>query len=336
MKNILVTGASGFIGSHTCVELLNNNYNVIGLDNLYNSEINVINKITQITNKKLKFYECDLLNPECIEKIFHENKIDAVIHFAALKAVGESVSYPLRYYTNNLSGTLNLLNTMEKFKCKKLIFSSSATVYGNNNPIPYLEHFEKSATSPYGYSKVMIEQILSDICKSNQDFSCVMLRYFNPIGAHKSGLIGENPKGTPNNLMPYICDVAIGKREYLNVFGNDYNTIDGTGVRDYIHVIDVAIGHVSSLKYIFENTGEMSLNLGTGKGTSVLQLVKSFEKVSGKKIAIRFCNRRDGDIDEFYADVKKSKEILNWTAKYTIDEMCKDSWNFINSNHKNF
>lgn len=334
MKNILVTGVTGFIGSHTCVELLDNDYIVIGLDNLYNSEVNVIDKISKITNKNLKFYECDLLNQKCVEKIFQENKIDAVIHFAALKAVGESVSFPLKYYTNNLSGTLNLLNVMEKFNCKKFIFSSSATVYGKNNPIPYLEHFEKSSTSPYGYSKVMIEQILSDICKSDKEFSSVMLRYFNPIGAHKSGLIGENPKGIPNNLMPYICDVAIGKRGYLNIFGNDYNTIDGTGVRDYIHVNDVAIGHVKSLEYVLRNTGEMALNLGTGKGTSVLQLVKIFEKVSGKKIEIRFCNRREGDIDEFYADVKKSREILNWSAKYSIEEMCRDSWNFITSNNK--
>ncbi len=330
MKNILVTGATGFIGSHTIVELLNNGYNVIGLDNLCNSKIEVLDKITQITNKNVAFYKCDLLDSHAIDEIFCNN-IDAVIHFAALKAVEESILYPIRYYLNNLSGTLNLLNSMKKFRCKNFIFSSSATVYDKNNTTPYSEHFKKSATNPYGYSKIMLEQILCDICKSDKEFSCIMLRYFNPIGAHKSGLIGDNPKGIPNNLMPYICDVAIGKRKHLNIFGNDYNTIDGTGVRDYVHVSDVAIGHVESLKYLFNNTGNMALNLGTGKGTSVLQLIKSFEKVSGRKINIHFCDRRDGDIDEFYADVRKAKEILGWTSKNTLDEMCRDSWNFIKS-----
>ena len=329
MKNILVTGVTGFIGSHTSVELLENGYEVIGIDNLCNSEIDVLDNITKITGKSIKFYQGDLLDSEILKKIFDENKIDCVIHFAAFKAVGESVLKPIEYYHNNLGGTLELLNVMKQYGCKKFIFSSSATVYGKDNPIPYLEHFEKSATNPYGYSKVMIEQILCDVCKADKEFGCVMLRYFNPIGAHKSGLIGENPKGIPNNLMPYICDVAIGKREYLSVFGNDYNTIDGTGVRDYVHVVDLAKGHVEAMKYVLDNNGEVAINLGTGTGTSVLQLVDTFEKVSGKKINVKICDRRDGDIDEFYADTKKAKEILNWTSKYGIEDMCRDSWNFI-------
>lgn len=329
MKNILVTGITGFIGSHTSVELIKSGYKVIGVDNLYNSNKNVLESIEKITGKKIKFYENDLRDENTLLKIFNENEIHGVIHFAAFKAVGESVNKPLEYYDNNLVGTLELLKTMRKYNCNKFIFSSSATVYGKDNPIPYLEHFEKSATSPYGHTKVMIEQILMDISKADENFSCVMLRYFNPIGAHESGLIGENPKGIPNNLMPYICDVAIGKRDYLNIFGNDYNTIDGTGVRDYVHVVDLSIGHVEALKYVFENVGVIPINLGTGKGTSVLELVKSFEKVSGRNINVKICGRRDGDIDEFYADTKKAKEILNWEAKYNIEDMCRDSWNFI-------
>lgn len=329
MKNILVTGATGFIGSHTSVELIKAGYKVIGVDNLYNSNKKVLESIEKITGEKIKFYENDLRDSEGMSKIFDENEIHGVIHFAAFKAVGESVLKPLEYYDNNLVGTLELLKIMKKYNCKKFIFSSSATVYGKDNPIPYLEHFEKSATSPYGYTKVMIEQILMDISKADEDFSCVMLRYFNPIGAHESGLIGEEPKGIPNNLMPYICDVAIGKRDYLNVFGDDYNTIDGTGVRDYVHVVDLSIGHVEALKYVFKNVGAIPINLGTGKGTSVLELVKSFEKASGRNINVKICDRRSGDIDEFYADTRKAKEILNWEAKYTIEDMCRDSWNFI-------
>lgn len=329
MKNILVTGITGFIGSHTTVELIKEGYEVIGIDNLCNSDLDVLDNIEKIIGKKIKFYENDLLDPSALTKIFKENKIDGVIHFAAFKAVGESVLKPIKYYHNNIGGTLELLKVMREHGCKKIIFSSSATVYGEKNPIPYLEHFEKSATSPYGYSKIMIEQILSDICKSDKDFSCVMLRYFNPIGAHKSGLIGEKPKGIPNNLMPYICDVAIGKREYLNVFGNDYDTVDGTGVRDYIHVVDLSVGHVKAMNYAFENLGEIAINLGTGKGTSVLQLVDAFEKVSGKNINIKICDRRDGDISEFYADTSKAEDILNWKSKYNVEDMCRDSWNFI-------
>lgn len=329
MKNILVTGITGFIGSHTTVELIKEGYEVIGIDNLCNSDLDVLDNIEKIIGKKIKFYENDLLDPSALTKIFKENKIDGVIHFAAFKAVGESVLKPIKYYHNNIGGTLELLKAMREHGCKKIIFSSSATVYGEKNPIPYLEHFEKSATSPYGYSKIMIEQILSDICKSDKDFSCVMLRYFNPIGAHKSGLIGEKPKGIPNNLMPYICDVAIGKREYLNVFGNDYDTVDGTGVRDYIHVVDLSVGHVKAMNYAFENLGEIAINLGTGKGTSVLQLVDAFEKVSGKNINIKICDRRDGDISEFYADTSKAEDILNWKSKYNVEDMCRDSWNFI-------
>lgn len=332
MRKILVTGATGFIGSHTIVELINSGYEVIGIDNLYNSDIEVLDKIKQITGKEIKFYKEDLIYGDALRNIFNENKIDGVIHFAAYKAVGESVQKPLKYYYNNLCGTLELLNVMEENNCNNLIFSSSATVYGKENPIPYLEHFPKGATNPYGHSKVMIEQIISDICKVNKNFGSVMLRYFNPIGAHESGLIGENPKGIPNNLMPYICNVAMGKFEFLNVYGNDYNTVDGTGVRDYVHVVDLAKGHVLALDYVFKNKGEMSINLGTGKGTSVLELVKVFEEVSGKKININICERRDGDIDEFYADVKKAKEILGWVSRYSVYDMCRDSWNFINKN----
>lgn len=329
MKNILVTGITGFIGSHTTVELIKEGYEVIGIDNLYNSSMDVLDNIFKITGREIKFYENNLLDSNALRKIFSENKIDGVMHFAAFKAVGESVLKPVEYYHNNVGGTLELLKTMKEYDCKKFIFSSSATVYGEKNPIPYLEHFEKSATNPYGYSKIMIEQILSDICKSDEKFSCAMLRYFNPIGAHESGLIGEMPKGIPNNLMPYICDVAIGKREYLNVFGNDYETIDGTGVRDYVHVVDLSIGHVKAMNYIFKNFGDIAINLGTGKGTSVLQLVNAFEKVSGKHIKINICKRREGDIGEFYADTKKAKEILNWESKYSVEDMCRDSWNFI-------
>lgn len=329
MRNILVTGITGFIGSHTTVELIKEGYEVIGIDNLYNSDLDVLDNIEKITGKKIKFYENDLLDSNAIIKVFKENKIDGVIHFAGFKAVGESVLKPIKYYHNNIGGTLELLKVMKEYDCKKIIFSSSATVYGEKNPIPYLEHFEKSATNPYGYSKIMIEQILSDICRSDKDFSCVMLRYFNPIGAHKSGLIGEKPKGVPNNLMPYICDVAIGKREYLNVFGNDYDTIDGTGVRDYVHVVDLSVGHVKAMNYAFENFGWIAINLGTGRGTSVLQLVDAFEKVSGKNIKIKVCDRRDGDISEFYADITKARDILNWESKYNVEDMCRDSWNFI-------
>lgn len=331
MKNILVTGVTGFIGSHTTVELIKEGYEVIGIDNLYNSDLHVLDNIKKITGKKIRFYENDLLDSKSLIKIFSENKIHGVMHFAAFKAVGESVLEPIKYYYNNVGGTLELLNVMKKYDCKKIIFSSSATVYGEKNPIPYLEHFEKSATNPYGYSKIMIEQILSDICKSDKNFSCVMLRYFNPIGAHKSGLIGEIPKGIPNNLMPYICDVAIGKREHLNIFGNDYNTIDGTGVRDYVHVVDLSIGHVKAMNYVFENFGDIAINLGTGRGTSVLQLVNAFERVSDKHIKIKICDRREGDIGEFYADTRKAKEVLDWESKYDVEDMCKDSWNFIKS-----
>lgn len=333
--NVLVTGITGYIGSHTAIELIESGYNVIGIDNLFNSKVEVINKIKIITGKKVKFYEDDLLNESGLDKIFHENKIDVVIHFAGFKAVGESVNKPLEYYSNNLIGTLNLLKFMKKYDCKKIVFSSSATVYGKDNPIPYVENFPKSATSPYGYTKVMIEQILCDISNSNKDFSCVLLRYFNPIGAHSSGLIGEDPNGIPNNLMPYICDVATGKRDSLNIFGNDYNTIDGTGVRDYVHVLDLSKGHVLATKYVLENTGDIAINLGTGKGTSVLEIVKAFEEVSCKKINVNFVDRRFGDIDEFYADTTKAKEVLGFETKYSIKEMCRDSWNFIKNYNKN-
>lgn len=328
--SILVTGGCGFIGSHTVVELLNSGYEVIIVDNLINSKIEVLDSIKKITGKDVKFYNIDLLDREKLEKVFEENQnIEAVIHFAALKAVGESVEKPIEYYYNNICGTLVLVDTMRKYNVKKIVFSSSATVYGNPETVPIKEDFPKSATNPYGQTKLMIEQILEDIYISDNNWTVILLRYFNPIGAHESGLIGENPNGIPNNLMPYINKVAIGELECLNVFGNDYNTPDGTGVRDYIHVVDLAKGHIKALERANKVTGVEAYNLGTGKGYSVLEIVKNFENVNGVKINYKITDRRAGDIAECYADPSKAEEILNWKAEKNLEDMCKDSWNFI-------
>ncbi|MBQ2823265.1 MAG: UDP-glucose 4-epimerase GalE [Oscillospiraceae bacterium] len=332
MSTILVTGGAGFIGSHTCVELLEEGYEIVVLDNFCNSKPESLNRIRKITGKDFKFYETDLLDYEGTAKVFAENKIDAVIHFAGLKAVGESCAKPVEYYHNNLTGTINLIRAMKEYGCKKMVFSSSATVYGMNNPIPYIETYPTSATNPYGYTKVMIEQILKDTSSADPDWSVSLLRYFNPIGAHASGLIGEDPNGIPNNLMPYIAQVASGKLQCLSVFGNDYDTVDGTGVRDYIHVVDLARGHLCAVKYVLEHKGTEAVNLGTGKGTSVLQLLHAFEKACGKEIPYKIVERRAGDIAEFYANTDKAKSMFGWEAEYGIDKMCEDSWNFTKNN----
>ena len=332
MAKILVTGGAGFIGSHTCVELLEAGYEVVIVDNFSNSKPEALNRIKKITGKDFAFYEADLLDLAALEKIFEENKIDAVIHFAGLKAVGESVQKPVEYYHNNITGTLMLIKAMRKYGCKKIVFSSSATVYGPVNKAPYTEDMPTSATNPYGYTKVMIEQILRDVYVSDNDWSVSLLRYFNPIGAHKSGLIGEDPNGIPNNLLPYICQVAVGKLEKLGVFGDDYDTPDGTGVRDYIHVVDLAVGHVKALKKIEENAGLCIYNLGTGHGYSVLDIVKNFEAATGVKIPYTIKPRRPGDIATCYCDPSKAKRELGWEAQYGIKEMCADSWRWQKNN----
>ncbi|MBQ8297850.1 MAG: UDP-glucose 4-epimerase GalE [Ruminococcus sp.] len=332
MGKILVTGGSGFIGSHTCVELLNSGYEVVIMDNLSNSKLAAVGRIEQITGKKITFYETDICDYDGTVRIFKENEIDAVVHFAGLKAVGESVSKPIEYYSNNITGTLVLLKVMREFGCRRIVFSSSATVYGVNNEAPYKEDMPTSATNPYGYTKVMIEQILRDVCAADSEFSAVALRYFNPIGAHKSGLIGEDPNGIPNNLVPYIAQVASGRLAQLSVFGNDYETPDGTGVRDYIHVTDLAKGHVCAIRYAGEHCGFEPVNLGTGSGSSVLQVADAYERACGKPIPRRFAPRRPGDIAESYADASKAKELFGWTAESGIDEMCADSWNFTKLN----
>ena len=326
MAKILVTGGAGFIGSHTCVELLEAGYEVVIVDNFSNSKPEALNRIKKITGKDFAFYEADLLDLAALEKIFEENKIDAVIHFAGLKAVGESVQKPVEYYHNNITGTLMLIKAMRKYGCKKIVFSSSATVYGPVNKAPYTEDMPTSATNPYGYTKVMIEQILRDVYVSDNDWSVSLLRYFNPIGAHKSGLIGEDPNGIPNNLLPYICQVAVGKLEKLGVFGDDYDTPDGTGVRDYIHVVDLAKGHVKAINYIFSNPGLDVINLGTGVGYSVLDMVKAFSKACGKEIQYEIKPRRAGDIATCYCNAEKAKNELGWVAERGIDKMCEDSW----------
>ena len=327
---ILVTGGTGYIGSHTCVELLDAGYEVVIIDNLSNSKKEVVDYIEKITNKKVKFYEEDVQNKDALRKIFNENDIDAVIHFAGYKAVGESVAKPLMYYRNNLDSTISLLEVMNEFDVKKIAFSSSATVYGKPKSLPIKEDFELSTTNPYGSTKLMIEDILRDLYVSDNNWSIAILRYFNPIGAHSSGLIGENPNGIPNNLMPYIIKVATGELECLGVFGNDYDTHDGTGVRDYIHVVDLAKGHVKALEKIIKCAGCDSYNLGTGKGFSVLDLVNTFMKVNDIKVNYQIKERRPGDIDACYADPSYAFEKLNWKADKTIEEMCKDAYNFVN------
>ena len=329
---ILVTGGCGFIGSHTCCELLDNNYEVVVIDNLSNSKEDVIDKIKKITNKDLKFYKGDLCDKELVDNIFKNENIDAVIHFAGLKAVGESVKKPLLYYRNNIDSTLTLLEVMNKYNCKKLVFSSSATVYGNPKTLPIKEDFPLQTTNPYGSTKLYIEGILKDLYNSNNEWSIAVLRYFNPIGAHKSYLIGENPNDIPNNLMPYIVKVATGKLEQLSIFGNDYNTVDGTGVRDYIHVVDLAIGHIKAIELINKEKGIDFYNLGTGHGYSVLEIVKTFEKVNNIKVNYKITERRPGDIDACYADCSYALKKLNFKATKTIEEMVKDSYEYAKRN----
>ena len=329
---ILVTGGTGYIGSHTAVALLENGYDVVIMDNLCNSKYEAVNRIQTITGKQLRFYQTDMMDMEGMRKIFRENQIDAVIHFAGLKAVGESVEKPMKYYYNNITGSLQLFQVMEEFSCKTIVFSSSATVYGMHNPVPYTEDMPTSATNPYGYTKLMIEQMLTDLHRADPSWNVVLLRYFNPIGAHASGLIGEDPNGLPNNLMPYIMQVAIGKLPYLSVFGNDYDTPDGTGVRDYVHVVDLAEGHLRALHYIHDHPGLEIFNLGTGKGTSVLEIVDAFEKASGQKVPYRIAPRRAGDLATCYADTTRASQVLRWKARYNISDMCRDSWNFIHKN----
>ena len=327
--NVLVTGGAGYIGSHTCVELLANGYGIVVMDNYSNSSPEVIGKIEKISGKTFPVYRCDMLDYAAFEQIFRENRIDAVIHFAGLKAVGESVSKPLEYYHNNLTGTLNLLRLMRAYGVNRLVFSSSATVYGMNNKAPFTEDMPTSATNPYGFTKVMIEQILRDVCAADKDMKVALLRYFNPIGAHSSGLIGENPNGIPNNLMPYIMKVAIGKLPELRVFGDDYPTPDGTGVRDYIHVCDLASGHIKALEHIDSLSGARAFNLGTGRGSSVLEVLHAFERASGVKIPYTVVPRRPGDIASCYADCSRAEKELGWKARFNLDDMCRDNWNFI-------
>ena len=329
---VLVTGGAGYIGSHTCVELLNAGYEIVVMDNFSNSKPASLERIKKVTGKDFKFYETDLLDEKGMDKIFDENDIDAVVHFAGLKAVGESVAMPLEYYHNNITGTLILCASMKKHGVKKIVFSSSATVYGNPATVPITEDFPLSTTNPYGSTKLMIEGILRDLYVSDNDWSIALLRYFNPIGAHESGLLGEDPNGIPNNLMPYIARVAAGKLPHLNVFGSDYPTPDGTGVRDYIHVVDLSLGHLKALEWVAREKGVDAFNLGTGNGYSVLEMVKAFEKASGKPVKYELVDRRPGDIAMCYANPAKAKEILGWEAKRGIDEMCTDSWRFVDQN----
>ncbi|NMB39389.1 MAG: UDP-glucose 4-epimerase GalE [Firmicutes bacterium] len=329
---ILVTGGAGYIGSHTSIELLNAGYDIVVVDNLSNSKLEVMKRIREITEKDFRFYQVDLLDKPALSAVFMDNQIDAVIHFAGLKAVGESVEFPLKYYQNNVTGTLVLCEVMQSFGVKKIVFSSSATVYGIVDQVPIREDFALAPTNPYGRTKLIIERILQDMYQSNQYMSIGLLRYFNPIGAHASGRIGEDPNGIPNNLMPYITQVAVGKLPKLRIFGSDYPTADGTGVRDYIHVIDLALGHLKTLEKLEENSGVFIYNLGTGTGYSVLDVVKAFEKVSGKKIPHVITERRPGDVAECYADPTKAKEELGWQAQRDLEQMCKDSWRWQSNN----
>ena len=329
---ILVTGGAGFIGSHTVVELQKAGYEVVIIDNFSNSKPEALRRIEKITGKAPRFYEADLCDETAVEKIFTENKIDAAIHFAGLKAVGESVQKPLEYYRNNLLSTLVLCGCMRRHGCKRIVFSSSATVYGMHNKAPFTEDMPLSTTNPYGSTKLYIEGILTDLTVADPDWSVCLLRYFNPIGAHESGLIGESPNGIPNNLLPYVAQVAVGKLPCLGVYGNDYDTPDGTGVRDYIHVVDLALGHLGAVEYVMGHTGVEAVNLGTGKGSSVLDVVQAFEKASGRKIPYEIKPRRAGDIATCYADSSKAKALFGWEAKRNLDDMCRDGWNFIKNN----
>lgn len=329
---ILVTGGAGYIGSHTCVELLNAGYEIIVVDNFSNSKPEVLTRVKEITGKDVPFHEVDLLDREDLEEIFSKNEIEAVIHFAGLKAVGESVSIPLKYYHNNITGTLILCEVMKKYDVKKLVFSSSATVYGMPETVPISEDFPLSATNPYGRTKLMIEEILRDVYVADPDWSIALLRYFNPIGAHESGRIGEDPNGIPNNLMPFITQVAVGKLQELQVFGNDYPTVDGTGVRDYIHVVDLAKGHLKALEKILPTSGVEAYNLGTGTGYSVLEIVSAFEKAAGVEVPHKIVDRRPGDVAICYADPSKAKTELGWAAEHGIEDMCRDSWRWQKNN----
>ena len=331
---ILVTGGAGFIGSHTCVELLNAGYEIVVVDNYYNSNPKSLERVKELTGKDFKSYECDIRDSEGMNKIFKENKIDAVIHFAGLKAVGESCQKPIEYYDNNIGGTLKLCDVMRNNGCKNIVFSSSATVYGMKNVSPLKETMKTGGTTnPYGTTKYMIEIILEDIYKSDNEWNVTLLRYFNPIGAHESGRIGENPSGIPNNLMPYITQVALGKRPFLSVYGNDYDTPDGTCIRDYIHVVDLADGHVKAVNNILDGKkGVQIFNLGTGKGYSVLDIVKAFSKAYGKELPYKIAPRRPGDLAVCFSDPSKAKEVLGWEAKRGIDDMCRDSWNWQSKN----
>ena len=335
--NVLVTGGAGYIGSHTCVELLESGCGVVVIDNLCNSNAESLRRVQKLTGKSLKFYEGDVRDTALLRKIFAENEIGCVIHFAGLKAVGESVSIPWKYYDNNLNSTLVLTKVMEEVGVKKLIFSSSATVYTADNEMPLRETSRiGGCTNPYGWTKYMTEQILSDIARADNEWSIVLLRYFNPIGAHESGQIGEDPRGIPNNLMPYITQVAIGRREFLSVYGNDYATHDGTGVRDYLHVVDLAKGHVAAVNYAQDQTGCEVFNLGTGTGYSVLDMVKAFEAANGLQLPYQIAPRRPGDIATCYADASKSETLLGWKAEKTLTDMCRDSWNWQSKNPKGF
>ena len=335
--NVLVTGGAGYIGSHTCVELIETGHTPIVVDNLYNSSPKSLERVKEITGVEVKFYEGDVRDEALLNHIFDENEIGAVIHFAGLKAVGESVAKPLAYYDNNLISTMVLARVMGNRGCKKIIFSSSATVYSGDNEMPLRETSKTgNCTNPYGWTKYMCEQILRDIAKADPEWSVVLLRYFNPVGAHKSGKIGEHPNGIPNNLMPFISQTAIGKRKQLSVFGNDYDTHDGTGVRDYIHVVDLAKGHVAAVNYMQENKGESVFNLGTGTGYSVLDMVKAFETANGIPVPYVIAERRPGDLATCYADPTKSREILGWTAKHDQTDMCRDTWNWQSQNPNGF
>ncbi len=333
---VLVTGGAGYIGTHTVVELLNAGYEVVVFDNFYNSKPKALDRVRTITGKDFKFYEADMLNAAAMDEIFAAEKIDAVIHFAGLKAVGESCQKPWEYYNNNIVGTLNILNSMKKYGVKQFVFSSSATVYGDAKVVPVKEDFPTSATNPYGQTKLMQEIMLTDIANANPDMTVTLLRYFNPVGAHESGMIGEDPQGIPNNLTPYISQVAIGKRECLSVFGNDYNTHDGTGVRDYIHVVDLAKGHIKALEGQTGKTGVYIYNLGTGEGYSVLDVVHAFEKASGVKINYKIVDRRPGDVETLYADTAKAKEELGFVAEKNLDDMCADLWRWQKNNPNGF
>ena len=338
MSKILVTGGAGFIGSHTCVELLNAGYEIVIVDNLYNSSEKSLDRVRELTGKDFAFYPYDIRDKENMRKVFEDHKIDACIHFAGLKVVGESCREPLMYYDNNIGGTLALCEVMAEYNCKKIVFSSSATVYGMNNISPLKEDMKTGGTTnPYGTTKYMIEIILDDFHKADKDWGVTLLRYFNPIGAHKSGRIGENPNGIPNNLMPYITQVAIGKLPYLNVFGDDYNTPDGTGVRDYIHVVDLALGHVKAVEKILKDEPKVNVyNLGTGNGYSVLDIVKAFEQASGQKIEYKIAPRRPGDLDVCYSDASKAFNELGWKAERGLLQMCEDSWRWQSNNPNGF